>query len=228
MRIRTITCFIDPKWPLDKGRLQAAAEFLSAAKETLISAGEEVQTTRLATIPFPDLLPDLEQSRVVELAVALENQTLHSGVEYISIGPAQPDRLESYAAIPHVIKATKNVFVSGSLTTPAGEHLAASGAPVCGGDPTGLPNQPRRLRQPALCGTGKRPPWRTFPASRLCRRRTTCLRPRTGGGRSGGSGSFDRRQHPRGAQLPGRSDRAACQPADKELPGTRAQVWFFL
>jgi uncharacterized protein (UPF0210 family) len=120
MRIRTITCFINPKWPLEKGRLQAAAEFLAAAKERLISTGEEVQTTRLATIPFPDLLPDLEQSRVVELAVELENQTIHSGIEYISIGPAAPDRLESYTAIPDVIAMTKNVFISGSLTTHSG------------------------------------------------------------------------------------------------------------
>ncbi len=121
MKIRTITCFINPGWPLDESRLQGAADFLSAAREELIASGEEVQTTRLATIPFTDLLPNLEPTKVVELALQLESIADKTGVEYVSIGPAQPAKLEAYQSIAQVIAATKNVFISGSMTTLASE-----------------------------------------------------------------------------------------------------------
>ena len=56
MKIRSITYFCNPGWPLDEKKLQAGGMFLAEAKANFEEAGYEVQTTRLATIPFPQLL----------------------------------------------------------------------------------------------------------------------------------------------------------------------------
>ncbi|MBE3065846.1 MAG: DUF711 domain-containing protein, partial [Chloroflexi bacterium] len=45
MRIRSITYFCNPGWPLDKKKLQAAGKFLNEAKTNFETAGYEVQTT---------------------------------------------------------------------------------------------------------------------------------------------------------------------------------------
>src|SRR5690242_9679693 len=56
MKIRSITYFFNPGWPLDESKLHKAGEFLKRATAAYISSGYEVQTTRLATIPFPKIL----------------------------------------------------------------------------------------------------------------------------------------------------------------------------
>ena len=56
MKIRSITYFLNPKYPLDENALRKAGEFLAQAKSAYEAAGYEVQMTRLATIPFPKLL----------------------------------------------------------------------------------------------------------------------------------------------------------------------------
>jgi uncharacterized protein (UPF0210 family) len=120
MKIRSITCFIDPGWPLDESLLHRGGDFISAAKSAYSALGYEVQTARLATVPFPHLLARGKDTDLVSLAVALE-QTAHSlGLEYVSLGPALPDNLDSYTAIPAAIAATQNVFLTGLLTTPGG------------------------------------------------------------------------------------------------------------
>ena len=56
MRIRSITYFCNPQFPLEEKVMQQAGRFLSAAKAAYEAAGYEVQTVRLATVPFPRLL----------------------------------------------------------------------------------------------------------------------------------------------------------------------------
>ena len=56
MKIRSITYFINPNYPLNEKALRTAGEFLAKAKSAYEAAGYEVQTMRLATIPFPALL----------------------------------------------------------------------------------------------------------------------------------------------------------------------------
>ena len=56
MKIRSITYFCNPKYPLDEKVLQKAGVFLTEARSAYEAAGYEVQTMRLATIPFPKLL----------------------------------------------------------------------------------------------------------------------------------------------------------------------------
>ena len=67
MKIRSITYFCNPKYPLDEKVLQKARQFLSEAKSAYEAAGYEVQTVRLATIPFPELLGDENINKLPEL-----------------------------------------------------------------------------------------------------------------------------------------------------------------
>jgi len=120
MKIRSITYFIDPGWPLDRKVIHQAAEFAASARPAFENAGFEVQTIRLATPPFSRLLPDSSVETVVEFAQALETTLIPLGFEYISIGPALPDYPKSYVAIPKVIAATESVFASGGMTTRSG------------------------------------------------------------------------------------------------------------
>lgn len=118
MKIRAITLFLDPGWPVNRLAVQAAGKFLGAARQAFTSAGYEVQTLRLATSPFPTLLPDV--NLVVDLAQELESLLQPHGCEYVSVGPALPDQPASYAVIPEVIAATRGVFAAGLMTTPEG------------------------------------------------------------------------------------------------------------
>jgi hypothetical protein len=56
MKIRSITYFCNPGWPVDEGVLQRAGMFARAAREAFQTAGYEVQTMRLALPPFMSYL----------------------------------------------------------------------------------------------------------------------------------------------------------------------------
>jgi hypothetical protein len=58
MKIRSITYFTNPGWPIDQSTLDQAAQFIAKARSLFDVGGYEVQTARLATPPFPRLLPD--------------------------------------------------------------------------------------------------------------------------------------------------------------------------
>jgi uncharacterized protein len=115
MKIRSITYFCNPSWPLDKKKIDAAGKFLDKARTAYKKAGYEVQTTRLATVPFLQLLGADKIAETPKLAVQLSNAIKRAGIVYASLGPAQPEVLESYAVIPEAIKATKDVFFSGVM-----------------------------------------------------------------------------------------------------------------
>jgi uncharacterized protein (UPF0210 family) len=117
MKIRSITFFTNPGWPLDQNIVQQATEFVAAARPAFTQVGYEVQTMRLATPPFPILLPDRQVSTVISFSQALEDALISRGFEYLAIGPAQPDDLQSFTAIPEVIAATEYVFASGEMAS---------------------------------------------------------------------------------------------------------------
>jgi uncharacterized protein len=117
MKIRSITYFVNPHWPLDRAVFERAAEFSHVARELFEKAGYEVQTTRLATVPFPDLCNPLRADLVIELAQAIEMSTRTAGFDYVSIGPALPTCPESYPVIPDVLAATQNLFLSGVMAS---------------------------------------------------------------------------------------------------------------
>ena len=56
MKIRSITYFCNPQFPLKENILREAGDFLSKAKSAYEAAGYEVQTVRMATVSFANLL----------------------------------------------------------------------------------------------------------------------------------------------------------------------------
>ena len=109
MKIRSITSFFSPTRVLETG-IAPLAEFSREAKSAFEDAGYEVQTTRLATTPFPRWIKPMAQSRAVETAVAIEATAIAHGFGYVSLGPALPEVSESYTFIPDMLSGTKNVF----------------------------------------------------------------------------------------------------------------------
>ena len=115
MKIRSITYFDNPHFPLDAEVLKNAGSFIQEAQPAFEAAGYGVQTARFATPPFPWLLPNCETETVVSYAQELEAVAESAGFAYTAIGPALPEFPQSYTAIPEVIAHTKNVFASGVM-----------------------------------------------------------------------------------------------------------------
>ena len=126
MKVRSITCFIDPSFPLDEQKLVSAGEFIRIARPAYEQAGYEVQSTRLATIPFPLILDGHKPSLLTQFARQLEGAAAGADYSYVSLGPAFPDQLEWYTSIPEALAATQNAFFSGSLTTQEGKVSLAA------------------------------------------------------------------------------------------------------
>ena len=88
MKIRSITVFCEPGYPVNRLLLQQVGIFATHAWNLFEEAGFEVQSLRLATPPFgqfvaPIDLPDAVQSYAIEAHA--------DGFEYISLGPAGAD-----------------------------------------------------------------------------------------------------------------------------------------
>ncbi|KXK12526.1 MAG: ACR protein [Chloroflexi bacterium OLB14] len=124
MKIRSITYFCNPKYPFDESTLRKAGEFLSKAKSAFETVGYEVQTVRLATIPFPKLLGEKEISQLPKFASDFSKAIQEVGILYASLGPALPELPKSYQVIPESISASENIFFSGVMTSDNNIHLA--------------------------------------------------------------------------------------------------------
>ncbi len=130
MKIRSITYFLNPNWPLDEKKLRQAGQFLAEAREAFESSGYEVQTSRLATVPFPHLLGEKKINDLPKLAGALEAALPSTGAAYASLGPALIEAPESYAVIPEAIAATQNIFFSGEMAS-ARKGLSLTAVHAC-------------------------------------------------------------------------------------------------
>ena len=97
--------------------------FAAEAKKAFEDAGFEVQTTRLATIPFPRLLGAEKIGETPRLAEKLSAVVTEAGIAYAALGPALPDVPASYEIIPEAIAVSKQVFFSGIL---ANHHIGIS------------------------------------------------------------------------------------------------------
>lgn len=124
MKIRSITYFCNPGWPLDEGKLHMAGSFLREAKKAFEDDGYEVQSTRLATIPFP-LLVKNDHKKVLQLSQEIESIAHNLDIAYISLGPALPNSLACYEIIPDAIDATESVFFGGVIADKTGIHTSA-------------------------------------------------------------------------------------------------------
>ncbi|MCQ3936362.1 MAG: hypothetical protein DPW18_04870 [Chloroflexi bacterium] len=172
MKIRSVTYFCNPKYPLDEKSLRKAGDFLSRAKSAYEAAGYEVQTTRLATIPFPKLLGEKHLDELPKFANGLSKAMQEVGVAYASLGPALPGTPKSYQVIPEAVAASENIFFGGMMAGKSGrkpdksliymEQVKACAevivkcAPI---DPDGFAN----LRFAALANVGAGAPF--FPAA---------------------------------------------------------------
>ena len=115
MKIRSITYFCNPKFPLDEKALQAAGMFLAGARSAYEAAGYEVQTVRLATIPFPKLLGEENIDKLPALTDQLAGIAKQLNIGYFSLGPALPGMPRSYEVIPDAIFVSKDAFFSGVM-----------------------------------------------------------------------------------------------------------------
>ena len=115
MKIRSITYFCNPKYPLDEKALQKAGTFLDEARSAYEAVGYEVQTTRLATIPFPKMLGEKDIHDLPKLAEALAKAIQQVDIAYASLGPALPEIQRSYEMIPDAIAVSQNIFFGGGM-----------------------------------------------------------------------------------------------------------------
>jgi uncharacterized protein (UPF0210 family) len=115
MKIRSITYFCNPGWPVREETIRQAGEFLSLAKAAYMEAGFEVQTVRLATVPFTQLLGTEKIAEAPKLAEGISALVEPAGIAYVSLGPAQTDFMSSYEVIPEAIAAAEDVFFSGVM-----------------------------------------------------------------------------------------------------------------
>lgn len=125
MKIRSITYFCNPKYPFEEKVLQEAGNFLSKAKAAYESAGYEVQTVRLATVPFPKMLGAGHVGDLPKYAERFGSAIKEAGIFYASLGPALPESLISYQVIPEAIAASDNIFYSGVMADDASIHMSA-------------------------------------------------------------------------------------------------------
>ena len=115
MKIRSITCFCNP---LDKdfeSILKQLAALAKTCKEGFEKKGWEVQSLRLATTPFGQYTTS---SDAIQKITALEDSAQEMGFNYLSAGPARMSSPEDYGLIHGILKATRNVFVTGMLSHP--------------------------------------------------------------------------------------------------------------
>lgn len=119
MKIRSITYFMNVGWPIKEDRIQEAGAFLSTARAAFENAGYEVQTVRIASVPFTTLLGEDAISLTPRFAQKLSNAIKTHGIDFASLGPALPEIPESYEMIPDAIAASKNIFFSGVMSTSA-------------------------------------------------------------------------------------------------------------
>lgn len=130
MKVRSITYFWDVGSSTHPKRFQQAGAFLAEARSAFEVLGHEVQTTRLATRPFPQVLSARRPAEAVTQAKELEQVARSAGFDYISLGPALPDFPDSYAWVTPILAATENTFLAGTIAS-AQHGISLPGIRAC-------------------------------------------------------------------------------------------------
>ncbi len=165
MKIRSITYFCNPGYPLKENVLREAGDFLSTAKSAYEAAGYEVQTVRVATVSFAKLLSEKHIGELPQYAEQFTQVMKQNGVVYAALGPALPEVPRSYQIIPDAIAASDGIFFSGVMADAQTIHMAqvkacaeiiVKSAPL---DPNGFAN----LHFTALANVGANAPF--FPGA---------------------------------------------------------------
>jgi uncharacterized protein (UPF0210 family) len=95
--------------------MEQAGKFLSEAKGACEAAGYEVQSVRLATVPFLQILGADRIAETPRLAERMQAAIQAAKIANAALGPAQPENLDSYTVIPEAIGAAENIFFSGVM-----------------------------------------------------------------------------------------------------------------
>jgi uncharacterized protein (UPF0210 family) len=115
MKIRSITCFLDPQIENIEAQLEPLSRLSRELRSAIETEGFEVETTRLAVSPFPTWLNgSLEEQK--SLLLKIEAVVTALGWDYLSVGPADPHRPESYKFIPAFLASTQKVFFGGIIS----------------------------------------------------------------------------------------------------------------
>ncbi len=120
MKIRSITYFCNPVQPTFVESLSQAGEFAAAAREVFEQEGYEVQTTRLATTPLSSFLGEHTINTMLDTVGKIEGMSKDFGIDYVSLGPAQPHNPPQFEQIPTLLEMTESTFFSGTMTLPNG------------------------------------------------------------------------------------------------------------
>lgn len=120
MKIRSITCFINPDEALSDPSLDRAAVLNERARATAAEAGYTLQTTRLTTQPLGDLL---HQIPAREFARAFEKIYRRLGFDYGAVVLSSP---ELYSDAATLVQETESLFVSLAIASKqSGIHFDA-------------------------------------------------------------------------------------------------------
>ncbi len=124
MKIRAVTCFCQPGWPVNRLLLEQLGIFGRHAQAEFQKAGYEVQGLRLATTPLGDWLP---AEALPDAATQVSIEAHSQGFEFTSFGPIQPNQAEYYAAVPAILAQNSGSFITASITG-SGSQLSLAAA----------------------------------------------------------------------------------------------------
>ena len=116
MKIRSITVFCQPGFPVNRLLLQQVGIFANHARKLYQENGFEVQSLRLATPPFEQFIAP------VDLPLAAQSYAIEGhadGFEYVSLGPLMANSRD-WEAIPKALAMSDRIFLSANLTTSEG------------------------------------------------------------------------------------------------------------
>lgn len=106
MKIRSVTCFINPDETLSDASLDRAAALNRAARDTASGAGYVLQTTRLAAHPLREILREIPAR---EFGRAFEKVYRQLGFDYAALVLSSPELYEDATAL---VQETESLFVS--------------------------------------------------------------------------------------------------------------------
>ncbi len=157
MQVRAVTVFSHPE------DITQAAKVAATVRLVLEAADYDVQTTRWALPPFPLLAAD--RAAAVDLARRMDAALPGYGLDYVALGPALPERPETYAWLPEMLAGATRVFASAVVADDEGIHPAAvqASADVMAALAPLAPNGFANLRFAALASVPPGAPF--FPAA---------------------------------------------------------------
>lgn len=119
MDIRSITVFLDLTYPLDTSIIAQAGQVLREASEALTEQGFPVQSKRIATQPFPEILVEQGPNAALDLAKDLEALCFVHEIDYLSIGPVRyGDETAYIEVIPDIFEVSEKIFATVEVANP--------------------------------------------------------------------------------------------------------------